>query len=64
MQHPGLGENKDSTFWKRSVENDKATLSGVLLSESGKAEPATFTLTKEGADWKVMDIHFEGVTVD
>lgn len=64
VQHPGLGENKDSTFWKRSVENDKATLSGVLLSESGKAEPATFTLTKEGADWKVVDIHFEGVTVD
>jgi FHA domain len=64
VQHPGLGDNKDSTFWKRSVENDKATLSGVLLSESGNAEPATFTLTKEGADWKVVDIHFEGVTVN
>jgi hypothetical protein len=64
VQHPGLGENKDSTFWKRSVENDKAKLSGVLLSESGKAEPATFTLTKEGSDWKVVDIQFEGVTVD
>jgi FHA domain len=64
MQHPGLGDNKDSTFWKRSIENDKATFSGVLVSESGQAEPATFTLTKEGADWKVMDIHFGVPGVD
>ena len=64
MEHPGLGDNKDSTFMKRSVENDKAKLSGFLVSETGKSEPVTFTLTKEGADWKVVDIHFEGVSVD
>jgi FHA domain len=63
-EHPGLGENKDSTFWNRSVQNDKATLTGVLVSESGRAEPATFTLTKEGADWKVTDIHFGVPGVD
>jgi len=64
VQHPGLGDNKDSTFWNRSIKNDGATVSGVLLSETGKAEPATFTLVKEGAGWKVVDIRFEGVTVD
>ena len=64
VQHPGLGDNKDSTFMKRSVENNKATLSGILVSETGQSEPVTFTLTKEGADWKVMDIHFEGVGID
>jgi predicted component of type VI protein secretion system len=64
QQHPGLGANKDSTFMKRSVQNDKATLNGVVVSETGKEEPVTFTLTKEGADWKVVDIHFEGPTVD
>jgi FHA domain len=64
MQHPALGENKDSTFWNRSVQNDKATLTGVLVSESGRAEPATFVLTKEGADWKVVDIHFGVPGVD
>ena len=62
MQHPGLGENKDSTFMKRSVQNDKATLGGVLVSESGQSEAATFTLTKQGNDWKVVDIQFEGVS--
>lgn len=62
--HPGLGDNKDSTFWNRSIKNDGATVSGVLLAESGRAEPATFTLVKEGAAWKVVDIRFEGVTVD
>ncbi len=61
MQHPGLGDNKDSTFLKRSVENEKATLTGVLISETGQAEPVTFTLMKEGADWKVVDIQFEGL---
>jgi FHA domain len=64
VQHPGLGDNKDSTFMKRSVDNDKATLSGVLVSETGQAEPVTFTLTKEGADWKVVDIQFEGIGGD
>jgi hypothetical protein len=61
MLHPGLGDNKDSTFMKRSVENDKATLAGVLVSETGQAEPVTFTLTKEGEAWKVVDIQFEGL---
>jgi hypothetical protein len=60
VQHPGLGDNKDATFWNRSVTGDQARLNGVLLSESGQAETATFALTKEGADWKVVDIRFEG----
>ena len=64
MQHPGLGDNKDSTFMNRSVQNDKATLSGFLVSETGQSEPVTFTLTKEGADWKVVDIHFGVAGVD
>jgi pSer/pThr/pTyr-binding forkhead associated (FHA) protein len=42
-EHPGLGDNKDATFWKRSVSNDRATLSGVLTSGSGQGETATFT---------------------
>jgi hypothetical protein len=63
-QHPGLGENKDSTFWKRSVDNDHATFSGLLTSEGGKAEAVTYTLAKEGPDWKVMDIRFDGPGVD
>ena len=64
VQHPALGDNKDSTFWNRSVKNDGATLSGVLLSETGQSEPVTISLVKEGADWKVVDIRFGVAAVD
>jgi hypothetical protein len=64
VEHAGLGDNKDSTFWQRSIQNDRATVSGVLLSESGQSEPATFSLVKEGADWKVVNILFESVSID
>jgi len=62
VQHPGLGDNKDSTFMNRSVTGDQARLSGALVSESGQTETVTFVLSKEGADWKVVDIRFEGPT--
>src|SRR6266496_3955660 len=45
--HPGLKDNLDATFMRRSVTNDTATISGVLVSSSGPPEPVTFTLVKE-----------------
>src|SRR6266496_2314036 len=51
--HPGLKDNLDATFMRRSVTNDTATISGVLVSSSGPPEPVTFTLVKEGGAWKV-----------
>jgi hypothetical protein len=57
--HPGLKENKDSTFTSRSVKNDVATLeNGILISSSGVTEIATFELSKEGGEWKISDIRF------
>lgn len=56
--HPGLKDNLDATFMKRSVSNDIATISGVLTSSSGPPEPVTFTLIKEGGSWKVTAIRF------
>ena len=55
-EHAGLGENKDATFWKRSVNNDRASLTGVLTSQSGQVETATFELVKEGGEWRVSAI--------
>ena len=55
-EHPGLGDNKDATFWNRSVSNDRAKLSGILTSGSGQVETATFELVKEGNDWRVSGI--------
>jgi predicted component of type VI protein secretion system len=54
--HPGLGQNKDATFWNRSVNNDGARLTGVLTATSGDVEPATFELVKQGGDWRITAI--------
>jgi hypothetical protein len=59
-RHPGLKDNTDASFWKRSVENDTATLTGVLTPTSGKPEPVTFKLVKEAGAWKISEIQFEG----
>jgi pSer/pThr/pTyr-binding forkhead associated (FHA) protein len=55
-EHPGLGQNKDATFWNRSVNNNRATLTGVLTTATGEVEPATFELVKEGSDWRITAI--------
>ncbi len=55
-EHPGLRENKDATFWSRSVSNDRAKLSGILMSQSGDVEKATFELVKEDGEWRVSAI--------
>jgi len=59
-RHPGLRENKDSTFWSRSVKNDTATLSGLLTSASGTRERVTYELVKEGGQWKISSIDVDG----
>lgn len=60
QDHPGLKDNKDATFWSRSVNNDRARLSGVLMSRAGDVEQATFDLAKEGGVWKVTGIQVGG----
>jgi hypothetical protein len=59
-RHPGLGENADSTFSNRSVNNDKAHLEGVLTSTSGSKESVKYDLTKRGGEWKIDEIAFDG----
>jgi pSer/pThr/pTyr-binding forkhead associated (FHA) protein len=59
-RHPGLRENADSTFWKRSIENDRGEVSGMLTSTSGTRETVSYRLVKESGGWKVSDIDFGG----
>jgi FHA domain-containing protein/uncharacterized protein DUF4864 len=59
-RHAALRENTDSTFWKRSIENDQGTLSGVLTAASGAHETVNYRLIKEGGAWKIADIEFGG----
>jgi pSer/pThr/pTyr-binding forkhead associated (FHA) protein len=61
-RHPGLRENSDSTFWKRSVENARGEVSGMLTSSSGTREMVTYRLVKEAGVWKISDIEFAGQT--
>jgi hypothetical protein len=57
--HPGLKDNKDSTFMKRSRENNRTKLdSGVLTSNSGLPEVVTFELVQEDGKWKIDDMRF------
>jgi hypothetical protein len=50
-----IKQSTDATFLQRSVDNDRATLTGVLTG-GGTPRPITVTLLKEGGTWKVDDV--------
>jgi pSer/pThr/pTyr-binding forkhead associated (FHA) protein len=50
-----IAQSKDATFYQRSVDNDRATLRGVLTG-GGSTQPIKVTLAKEGGAWKVDDV--------
>jgi len=47
--------SKDATFPMRSVENDRATLTGVLTGGTA-TQPVVIRLVKEGGAWKVDNV--------
>jgi len=50
-----IAQSKDATFYQRSVDNDRATLRGMLTG-GASAQPIVVTLVKEGGAWKVDDV--------
>jgi uncharacterized protein DUF4864 len=58
-RHPGLKRNTDSSFKSRTVENDRAKLSGSLSHAAG-TETVAYELVREGEGWKVSDIEVDG----
>ena len=56
--HPGLQSNVDSTFWSRSVNNNTATLKGVLTGGTPPPEQVTIELIQENGSWKISKIEF------
>jgi hypothetical protein len=50
-----IARSKDATFFRRSVDNDRATLTGVLTG-GGSPQPIVVKLAKEGGAWKVDDV--------
>jgi FHA domain len=52
-----IASSKDATFPMRSVDSDRATLTGVLTG-GGAPQPVVIRLVKEGGGWKV-----DGVTL-
>ncbi len=54
-----IQQSEDATFPSRSVDNDRATLTGVLNGPGG-SRPIVLRLVKQGGDWKVDDVIFEG----
>jgi hypothetical protein len=50
-----IAKSKDATFYQRSLDNDRATLKGVLTG-GGATQPIVVKLVKEGGTWKVDDV--------
>jgi len=50
-----IAQSKDATFLQRSVDNDRATLTGVLTG-GGSTQPIVVKMLKEGGSWKVDDV--------
>jgi hypothetical protein len=50
-----IAQSKDATFLQRSIDNDRATLTGVLTGGSSP-QPIVVKLLKEGGTWKVDDV--------
>jgi pSer/pThr/pTyr-binding forkhead associated (FHA) protein len=61
--HAGLKQNAESRFWPPSgsvnVVNDKAQVSGVLISTEGERERVAYELVKEGGEWKISALRVE-----
>ncbi len=53
-----IAQSKDATFPGRSVDNDRATMTGVLTGGGGPPHPVVIRLVKESGAWKV-----DGVTL-
>jgi hypothetical protein len=53
-----IAHSKDATFPGRSVNNDRATMTGILTGGSGTPQPVVIQLVKESGVWKV-----DGVTL-
>ncbi|HSD29654.1 MAG TPA: FHA domain-containing protein [Vicinamibacteria bacterium] len=50
-----ISQSTDATFYSRSLDNDRATLTGVLTG-GGTSKPIVVKLLKEGGTWKVDDV--------
>jgi FHA domain len=50
-----ISQSTDATFYQRSLDNDRATLTGVLTG-GGTPRPIVVKLVKEGRAWKVDDL--------
>ena len=50
-----IAQSKDASFLSRSVDNDRATLTGVLTG-GPSPQPIVIKLVKEGGTWKVDDV--------
>lgn len=59
-KHPSFGQNADTTFNNRSMQNDTATFGGSLRASSGESEATTFNLVQQGGVWKISDIEVGG----
>jgi len=54
--HPALRDNSGSLFWERSIDDDKARLTGRLTARDGRTESVRYALTRQGGAWRIAEI--------
>ena len=55
-----IEQSQDATFPSRSVDNDRAVLTGVLTG-AGEPQAIVLQLVQEGGVWKVDDVRIDDV---
>jgi hypothetical protein len=54
--HPALRDNSGSLFWQRSIDNERARLTGRLTARDGRTEDVRYALLRQGGTWRIAEI--------
>ena len=57
-RYPILTKHQSVRFIDRSVDNDRASLQAMVLTDRGTEIPIQYRLIKEGGEWKIEGIKF------
>lgn len=58
-RHAPVMNRSKTQFWSRSIDNDVATISGIIESLDTKQTKARYVLIKEGDHWVIKSISFQ-----
>ena len=54
--HPVLIDNSEVVFYNRSLDEQIATLDGMVTAHNGTSIPIRYQMVQEGGDWKILNM--------